>query len=472
MRTHLLAATALLSSATFSQQPWSLEQCVQRAEERNIAVLNAGLDAQYADQAHEQAYWNLAPDLNGTATHGYNYGRVVDRFTNTFATDRVRTNNFYLSSTLMLFQGMQRQGAIKRTELDAKAALEGMDAARNQVRLEVVQAFLDVLGLRERVSAAEAQAASTREQIVRTQALVDAGRLARAELLSLESQLAQEEYTITDLMNQRDQRMLALGRALQLEPQEMMSFDIQAPTISALQVMAPTTSVDDVLANVLRTNPAFAQAQTQVSSAERSIAIARSGSIPSLSLSGSIGTGYSGRDERIVGDPIVGEPYLAGFTQSGENVYTPNVYYDTEVTPFGDQLDQNFNQSLGFTLSVPLFNNMQNKLAIDQARVQHQKTRNAMVSVRNDLQRNVLDALVAQRSGHRQFLAAQKAVEAGMLNLEFAQERFTQGVITSMELATVKAALNRSTADMINAKYQYLMATKYLDILQGLPVTL
>lgn len=472
MRPHLLAAFALLCSAASAQQPWSLEQCIQRAEERNITVLNAGLDAQYADQVHDQAYWDIAPNLNGTATHGYNYGRVVDRFTNTFATDRVRTNNFYLSSTLVLFQGMQKQGTIKQTELDAQAALQGMDAARNQVRLEVVQAFLDVLGLRERVSAAEAQAASTREQIVRTQALVDAGRLARAELLSLESQLAQEEYNITDLMNQRDQRMLALGRSLQLEPQEMMSFDIQAPAISALQVMAPTASVDEVLANVLRTNPAFAQVQTQVSSAEKSIAIARSGSIPSLSLSGSVGTGYSGSDARTVGEPIVGDPILAGFTESGEDVYTPNVYYNTEVTPFNDQLDQNFNQSLGFTLSLPIFNGMQNKLAIDQARVQHQKTRNAMVSMRNDLQRNVLDALVAQRSGHRQFLAAQKAVEAGMLNLEFAQERFVQGVITSMELATVKAALNRSTADMINAKYQYLMATKYLDILQGLPVTL
>ncbi len=102
--------------------------------------------------------------------------------------------------------------------------------------------------------------------------------------------------------------------------------------------------------------------------------------------------------------------------QSGEAVYTPNVSYNTELTPFKDQLDQNLNQSIGFTLNVPLFNNMQNRLAIDQARVQHERMRNNLVGVRNDLQRNVLDAMVAQRSGYRSFLAAEKAVEAGTLN--------------------------------------------------------
>lgn len=472
MRTHLLAAIALWSGTTSAQQPWTLEQCVARAEERNLAVLNASLDAELAGETREQAYWNLAPNLNGVATHGYNYGRVVDRFTNTFATDRVRTNNFYLSSTIVLFQGLQKQNAIKRTDLDAKAAQLGIEAARNQVRLEVVQAFLDVLGLRERLAAAESQAASTREQIARTQALVEAGRLARADLLSLESQLAQEEYTITDISNQRDQRTLALARSLQLEPQEAMDFDIQGPAISALRVMEPTATANEVLANVLRTNPSFAQAETQAASAEKGIAAARSGSLPSLSLNGSVGTGYSGRDVRTVGEPIIGAPLAIGYTASGETVYTPSVDYNTELTPFNDQLDQNLNQSIGFTLNVPLFNNMQNRLAISQARVQHEKSRNTVASVRNDLQRNVLDAMVAQRSGYRQFLAAEKAVEAGMLNLEFAQERFAQGVITSMELSTVKAQLNRSTADMINAKYQYVMATKYLEILQGMPIVL
>ena len=104
--------------------------------------------------------------------------------------------------------------------------------------------------------------------------------------------------------------------------------------------------------------------------------------------------------------------------------------------------------------------------------MQQEKARNSVTSVRNDLQRSVLDALVMLRSAHSQYLAAAKSVEASTLSQEYAQERFAQGVITSIELNTTKAVLNRATADMINAKYQYVMASKYLDILQGLPLTL
>jgi outer membrane protein len=472
MRAILSLAAAAAFSALSAQQAWTLEQCVKRAEERNLAVLNAGLDADFAEKARDQAYWSMAPDLNGGATHGYNYGRVIDRFTNTFATDRVRTNNFYLSSTLSLFEGLRRQGEIKRTGLDSKAALLGIEAARNQVRLETVQSFLDVVALRERLTAAEAQASSTREQIARTQALVEAGRLARADLLAIESQLAQEEYTIADLGNQADLRMLALGRALQLEPQEMLSFSIQAPAITALRISEPQADATEVLANVLRTNPSFAQAETRVASAEKSIDVARAAGLPSLALNGSLGTGFSGRNLRAVGEPILGDPVVIGATSGGELVFAPTYDVETELTPFSDQLEQNLNQSISFTLNIPLFNNLQNRLSIDRARVQHLQARNSVTQVRNDLQRNVLDALTAQRAGYKQFLAAQKAVDAAALNEQYARERFTQGAITSMELATIKATVNRSQADLIAAKYQYLMAQKYLEILQGMPVAL
>ena len=468
----LPAFLLLIPSFASAQTQWTLTQCLARAEEKNIDVLNAGLDADLADKNKDRTYWDLAPDLNAGATHGYNFGRVIDRYTNTFATDRVQSDNFYLSSQVVLFQGLSKQNTIKQAGVDADAAAKGLEAARNNVRVTVVQAFLDVLGLRERFVAAKAQATNSREQITLTTALVEGGRLARAELLSLEAQLAQDEYNVTNFENQRDQRMLALGNTLQLEAAEMATFDIQAPELSASLIIAPSASTDEVLANVLNANPSYAQVHLQAQSAERSIAIARAGSLPALALNGSLGTGYSGRNFRAVGEPVLEAPILIGSTAGGEFVYSPNFSYNTELVSFGDQLDENLNRSFSFSLSVPIFNNMRNRYAVDQARVRHEQAKNRVVSLRNDLQRNVLDALVQQRSAHRQYLAAAKAVDAGQLSLEYAQERFAQGVITSLELNTAKTNVNRSTADLINAKYQYLMASKYLDILQGVPVTL
>lgn len=472
MRCSFLLIPLVFATAVHAQGQWTLEQCLARAEEKNIALLNAALDAELAGQAKSQAYWDLLPDLNGAAVHGYNFGRVIDRYTNTFATDRVQSDNFYLSSGVTLFGGLAKQNTIKRSGIDVESAAKGIEAARNDIRLTVVQAFLDVVGLRERKGAAETQAGSTRQQIERTTALVEAGRLARADLLALESQLAQEEYNVIDLGNQHDQRLLVLGRALQMDPEEMRTFDIVSPVINATDIATPTVTSDQVLVNVLQNNPSYKQAELQARSAEYSVAIAQAGVLPSLSLNGSVGTGYSGRDYEPVGDPTQGPPQLIGATESGELVYTPTYNYNTQLVPFGRQLDQNLNRSFSFTLSVPLFNNMRNRYNISQARVQHQKARNSVTSVRNDLQRSVLDALVMLRSAHSQYIAASKSMEASTLSFEYAQERFTQGVITSIELNTSKAAVNRATADLINAKYQYVMATKYLDILQGRPVTL
>ena len=122
MRTLLLFLFLPFVQPALPQGTWTLQQCLARAEERNLAVLNAALDAQLAGENKDRTYWDLLPDLNGVATHGYNYGRVIDRFTNTFATDRVRTNNFYLSSQLDLFRGLSKQNSIKQARFLLKYA--------------------------------------------------------------------------------------------------------------------------------------------------------------------------------------------------------------------------------------------------------------------------------------------------------------------------------------------------------------
>jgi len=397
---------------------------------------------------------------------------VVDRFTNTFANDRVRSNNFFLSTNMALYEGGRRMNRIRQADLDIQTAEQAREAMLNDVRLEVTQTFLDVLGLRERIRASEAQVKNTEEQLTFTEALVEAGRLPQAELLTLRAQLAQEELQLTDVTNQHDQRLLALGRAMQMQLSELMRFDIKAPDITGLRIVEPTAGAEEVLEQVLKNNPSYAQAERSMQSAEKGIDIARSGHLPSLSLGASIGTGYSGLNRRVVGEPIIGSPQAIGFTAGGETVFAPNIGFNTELTPFGSQLDQNLNETVGLQLSIPIFNNMRNRTNVAQARIRHEQARNRMTVVRDDLQRNVVDALVMQRSAYRQFLAADRAVEAGTLALEYAQERFNAGAITSIELTAAKTQLNRNTAELINAKYQYLMASKYLDILQGIPVAL
>ncbi|HEY0976140.1 MAG TPA: TolC family protein [Flavobacteriales bacterium] len=453
-------------------QSWTLDQCLRRAEEKNLAVRNAALDAQLADRAHDQAYWSFLPDLNAAATHGYNWGKAIDRFTNTFATDRVRTNNLYLSSNYTLFESGRRHHELKQAELNEEAAIKGLEAARNDIRTEVVRAYLNVLGLRERLSAAEQQMSVTRDQVARTQALLDAGRVARSELLDNEAQLAQEEYTATDLRNQSALAMLGLAQLMQLTPEEMKGFDIVKPAIGELAIAEPTVSEEEVLRNVLANNPAYKQAELQSASAERGVSIAKTQVLPSISFNASLGTGYSGRNLEYIGEPVPDGNILIGATEEGVPVYAPSFSQDSRVRAFGAQLDDNLNESVGFTLSVPIFNNMRTRYGVDQARIQLEKAKNTMETQRNALQVDVQNAITAQRGAYRQYESARRSVAASEESMRYADERFLQNAITAVELSTMKARLQKATADLINAKYTYLMSAKSLDILQGLPVTL
>lgn len=471
MRSILLYASFLFITALDAQQKWTLQQCLQRAEEKNLNVRNAELNAELADRVHDQAFWSFLPNLNAGGTHGYNYGRVIDRFTNTFATDRVRTNNFWLSSNLAIYQGGQLRNTKIQTSISEEAARKGLEAARNDVRTEVVRSFINVLGLRERIGAAEAQMSNTRSQVDRVQALVDAGRSARVELLDIQAQLASEEYNVTDLTNQLEQATLLLGQSLRLEPDEQVSFAIEAPPIGTLNLTEPTATEADVLVRVLAANPAFAQATLNAESAEQGILVARAGTRPSLGFQASVGTGYSGRNFETVGSPVITEQPI-GATAGGDVVYAPSYDYATRTRPFGKQLDDNLNESLLFTLNVPIFNNKQNSLAIDRARIQHEQAKNRQETSRLSLQRDVQNALVAQRNAYRQHESARLSAEAAEAALAFAQERYDHGVINAIELNTAKVRVQQAVANRINAKYSYIMAQKSLEILQGLPVSL
>ncbi|QQR85034.1 MAG: TolC family protein [Flavobacteriales bacterium] len=466
-----IVLSLLVPCLATAQQAWTLDQCVRRAEEKNLNVRNAALDAELADQAKRQSAYNLLPNLNAFGTHGYNWGKAIDRFTNTFATDRVRTNNFYLSSQVSLFEGFSKQNQLGQARIDAESSAKGLEDRRNDVRLSTVQAFIDVLSLRERIAATGKQVANISEQITITQALVDGGRLARSEVLDQRSQLAQQEYNLVDLRNQHDRRILDLMQQLQLSPEEQRGFDIVSPAISAMAISEPAQDPQDVLRAVLAANPGYQQRELQATSAEKGVSISRAGMMPSLRLEGAMGTGYSGRNLEAVGEPVLGTPQLIGFTQGGEEVYTPTFSQETRTRAFGSQLDDNLNESVTLSLAIPLFNNQSNRIAVSQARIRHEQAKNAVEAERQSLEREVQQAITAQRGAYRQYEAAQRSLEAANESFRLAQERFTAGAATSLDLNTARTNVDRATADTITAKYTYVMAAKYLEILQGLPLS-
>ena len=223
----------------------------------------------------------------------------------------------------------------KRSELDVQAADEAVEAARVDVLTQVVARFMDMLSTRETIRATEQQAARTREQIAFTEALVEAGRLPRVDLLDLQAQLAREELDVVTNENQYDRARLQMTQLLQLTPQEAATFDIAAPTLAAVQPSDPDADMVAMVERVLATHPAY-QERATAGGERRAFHRDRPDAAASfLSFNATVATGYSGRDIVTVGDPIIGEPTQIGFTEGGENVYTPNIQYETETRDFG-----------------------------------------------------------------------------------------------------------------------------------------
>lgn len=472
IRSTLLLCTTLSALVAQGQEAWTLARCMQRAQEQNLDLRNAALDEELAVQGHQLAYWSFLPNLNGAATHGYNWGKRIDMYTNTFATDRVRSNNFYLSSDVTLFQSGRKHKELKQAAVDEEAAAQARRAVRNNIDIAVVRAYLDLLGMNEQVRAAEEQAQATQAQAAVVQDLLDAGRVARGELLDIQAQWAQEEYNAENLRIQAEEAKLTLTQLMQLPPADARTFTVVAPQVGALVLQEPTATEEEVLRRVLAVDPAYMQAQLNVRSAGYGIGIAKANGLPTLSFSASVGTGFSGRNLEPVGMPRPAEPVRIGTTSEGVPVFAPNFTQDTRVKSFSQQLNDNLNEAVGFTLSVPVFNNRSNHYAISRARIQEERARNEVRRVHDAAQRDVQNALTAQRGAYRQYVSASLAVDAAQEALRMADERFKQQAITATDLNQAKSRLQQSQAQLINAKYAYLMAQKSLDILQGMPVEL
>lgn len=443
------------------------------AEKNNLNIRDRALDIELSRTGRQQAIGSFIPSLNGFATHGYNWGRVIDPFTNTFATDRVRTNNLGVRADVDLFGGFRNQRSLEQSNVDIAVSQEALEAAKVQLRTSMVDNFLSVLDLSERIRVAEIQVGRTKEQLSDLLQLIDAGSRPIAERYDLEAQIAQEEFNVTDLETQLDRAKLGLIQLMQVDGLSYMNFQVQGPDITQVDIIPDGSTFDQVLNSAKDNFPAYKQAELSERSAELSVKIAEAQQYPSLSLSGTIGSGYSGRNTEFVGEPIVGDPQLIGQTATGEDVFTlPQVSFNTETKTFGDQLNDNFNQSISFSLSVPIFNGFQTRTAISQARIRQLQAQNRTKATFNQLSTDVQNALALQASSYRQFVAAQKNYEAAEKAYEYAVERAEAGVITSLDLRTAKANLDQALSQMINAKYAAVLAKKYLDILQGKPLTL
>ncbi len=458
-------------TASHAQKTWSLEDCIEYALTNNIEVKQQMLNIQYGEEGLLQSKLNMLPNLNGYASNGYNWGQTIDRFTNEFATERVRSNNFYLSSQFTLFNGLQQMNTIKKNELDLMTTRYNVDKFMDDVSMNIAAAYLQILYYKELKRVAEAQLDISQQQVNRTSKMVDAGTLARGDLLLIDAQLATEELNLINVQNNLDISYLTLIQLLDLPSLE--GFEIEEPDLAAVKAPQAPLGADAVYDIALGARPEVKAAEFNVQSSEKNLSLARGVLSPVLGLSGSWGTGYSGARMNYQYQDITNYPI--GMTESGETVFSLYPYSEvvsSEVAPFVDQIDENLNTSVMLNLSIPIFNGWYVRSNISKAKIGIESAELALESTKLNLRKVIQQAYADVVAALKTHAAAEKMVVATSESFKYADQKFNVGLINSVDYNEAKKELTKAQAELIQAKYDYIFKTTTLDFYMGRPLTL
>jgi outer membrane protein len=452
-----------------AQQNWDLKTCMDYAVQHNIQLRQGEINAQINKNNLDQSKAAVLPSINVGAAHTYNFGKTIDRFTNTFANTQVLSQNFFMSSNVVLFSGLSQYNNIKANEYGYLSATENLKQQKNDLILNLVNLYLNVVFTDELTGIAQNQYNITKEQLERTKKLVEAGSLALSVQYDLEAQLANEQVNLTNADNNYQLALLNLKQLMNLD--SLGLFKIVKPQLDVESGYLMNNSVQNIYETALKNQPGIKASEYSLLSSEKNLAAARGKVAPTISLNGSLGTGTSGLAKDIKGFRIIGAD-TTGITTGGQYVLTPRTELIAETKPFADQFKDNINKSFGFTISLPIFNGLQTYTGVKNARLSVMNARLNEDLAKQNLYKAIAQAYTGAQAAYSKYLANKKSVEASQESFKLADQKFNAGAISAFDYNSAKNRLLNAQSNLLQSKYEYILRLKILDFYQGKEISL
>ncbi|MFN6039423.1 MAG: TolC family protein [Bacteroidota bacterium] len=454
-------------SLGFQGQTWTIDQCIDYAIKNNISIKQGALNVQTAKNNVLVSKASVLPNLNLGAAHTYNFGKTIDRFTNTFADQMVLSQNVFVSTSVTLWSGLSQYNTIKQNELAYLSAAENVKQNQNDLALNVATAFLQVVYAKQLIGVQELQVNMSSEQLERTKKLIDAGTIAPGNIFDIEAQLATDEYNLTSANSNYQISLLTLKQLMNLDT--AANFNIQQPILDPGQSEIDKINVVSVYNEALKNQPLIKSAEYAWKSAEKGLSVAKGGRSPSLLLSGGLGTGYSGLNYNY---DFTYSSYLAGYTSSLDSVFLiqPNAI-QKGVKSFADQYSANINKSISLQLNIPIFTGLRTHINVENNKLNLLNQKLNYDLARQQLFKNIAQAHANAVAAMDKYKSSKIATEAAEKSFQFSETKFNAGAISSFEFSTAKNRWMKAQADLLNAKFDYIFRLKVLDFYQGKPLT-
>lgn len=425
------------------QKKWTLEECVFYAVENNLTVAQFELDLENAKIDKSDAIGAMLPALNGQLSSTGNTGLSFDPTNNRPVTTTIFTSTGNLTSSIALFDGLRNINRLNRAKISAIANQYNLDNLKDDIRLNVANAYLQVISNKERLKVAQAQYAFTEQDLKRTKELMESGVVPKGDLLEIEATAANQEQQIVNAEGQVMISKIGLAQLLQITDYE--NFDTANEEFNVPPSEVLSNSPKTIYAKALEFRNDIKFSQSNVDIAQQDLKIAKGGLYPSLNAFFNYNTRYS--DQFF--DPISGN-----------------------LIPFKDQIWINDGISYGAQLNIPVFNGFSVRNGIKRSQIAVERAKLQFEQDKLTLENNVNQAYVDVNAFGKAYEATEKTVQARRLAYQYSKERFDVGLMNSFEFSQAQARLDNAEADLIRTKYDYIFRLKVLEFYFGIPLAM
>mgnify|MGYP003662896575 FL=1 len=438
MKQYIIIASILFAHFAFAQDVetntaskiWSLEDCISYAIENNITVKDADLNTSISEVNYNKAKSAKLPNLFGSASQNFSSGTSIDPITSDYVSDQIHSTNLGINSSVTLFQGNQLSNQVKQNQLLIEQNSLLAQEAKNNIVISILESYLQTLYSKEGISIAENNLIASEKEVLRAKSRLDAGTIVLSDYTEAQSQAATNKYNVIAAKNDYELNIINLKQLLELSPLENLTIERVDENQDLINL---ELNKEAIYTNALSYLPEVEASKTNILVNEKELEIAKGGYLPTLALTGSLGSGY---------------------TSISDNTFT-------------NQLDVNFNQRLGLSLNIPIFNRNQTKSAVQTAAFNIEKAEIQKQTIEKEVIKKVETAYQNALSSQEQLVAAEVSQDAAEQSYNLAQKKYELGDLSTTDLVISQNTFTNAQQNYLQSKYLNILYHQLLQFYQG-----
>ena len=417
-QTEATGTTQTADSVSMPAQ-WDLQSCIDYALQQNISIRRNRINAQSTQVDVKTAKAALFPSLSFSSSQNlvnrpYQESSSIISGSEVLKSSNKTTynGNYGLNAQWTVYNGSKRLKTIEQEKLNNRVADLDVATSENDIEQSIAQVYIQILYAAESVKVNENTLQVSEAQRDRGKQLLDAGSIARSDYAQLEAQVSTDRYQLVTAQATLQDYKLQLKQLLELDGEQEMQ--VYLPALGDENVLSPLPTKTDVFRSAVALRPEIEASKL------------------------GIGTNHtSGSD----------------FT-------------------FGEQVKNGWNNSIGLSISVPIFNNRQTKSAVEKAKLQYQTSQLTLLDEQKTLYKTIEGLWLDANSAQQRYAAAIEKLHSTQTSYELVSEQFNAGMKNTVELLTEKNNLLQAQQELLQSKYMAILNTQLLKFYQGDKITL